>query len=140
VESENLEIVRRMYERREAGDMYVGEYVHPEIEFARFGAETPDFAGEWRGTEGLRRATAEYLNVWEDYRFEVDRMVDLGDRILVLETQTARGKRSGATISQEVGAILTLRDGLIVRWEYYWERADALAAAGVSRGEEAGPP
>ena len=26
----------------------------------------------------------------------------------------------------------TLRDGLIVRWEYYWERADALEAAGIS--------
>lgn len=58
-------------------------------------------------------------------------MVDLGDRVLVLEKQTARGRRSGAVISQDVGAILTLRDGLIVRWEYYWERADALKAAGV---------
>jgi hypothetical protein len=52
----------------------------------------------------LRRATADYLNVWEDYRFEVDRMVDLGDR-----------------------------DGLIVRWEYYWERSEALEAAGIAQ-------
>jgi ketosteroid isomerase-like protein len=58
-------------------------------------------------------------------------MVDLGDRVLVLEKQTARGRRSGAVISQDVGAILTLNDGLIVRWEYYWERADALEAAGT---------
>jgi ketosteroid isomerase-like protein len=130
--SESLEVVRRMYERRETGDMYVGEFVHPDIEFIRIGSEAPDFAGEWRGTEGLRQATAEYLNVWEDYRFEVERMVDLDDRILVLETQTARGRRSGAVISQDVAAILTLRDGLIVRWEYYWDRADALEAAGVS--------
>jgi ketosteroid isomerase-like protein len=130
--SENLEIVRRMYERRESGDMYVGEYIHPEIEFARFGDEAPDFAGEWHGTDGLRQATAEYLNVWEDYRFEVERMIDLGDRVLVLETQTARGRRSGAVISQDVGALLTLRDGLIVRWEYYWERSDALEAAGIA--------
>jgi ketosteroid isomerase-like protein len=130
--SQNLEIVRKMYERREAGDMYVGEYIHPEIEFARFGSEAPDFTGEWRGIEGLRQATVEYLNVWEDYRFEVERMDDLGDRVLVLEKQTARGRRSGAVISQDVGAILTLRDGLIVRWEYYWERADALEAAGVA--------
>jgi hypothetical protein len=27
--------------------------------------------------------------------------------------------------------MLSLRDGLIVRWEYYWERAEALEAAGV---------
>ena len=117
--SENLEIVRKMYERREAGDMYIGEYIHPEIEFARFGSEAPDFTGEWRGIEGLRQATVEYLNVWEDYQFEVERLLDLGDRVLVLEKQTARGRRSGAVISQDVGALLTLRDGLIVRWEYY---------------------
>jgi len=127
--SESLEVVRRMYERREAGDMYVGEFVHPDIEFARIGFS--DFAGEWRGTDGLRKATVDYLNVWEDYRFEVERMIDLGDRVLVLETQTARGRRSGAVLSQDVAALLTIRDGLIVRWEYYWERADALEAAGV---------
>jgi ketosteroid isomerase-like protein len=81
----------------------------------------------------MRKAAVEYLNVWEDYRFEVERMIDLDDRVLVLETQTARGRRSGALISQEVGALLTLRDGLIVRWEYYWERSEALEAAGIAQ-------
>jgi ketosteroid isomerase-like protein len=129
---ENLEIVREMYARREAGDMYVGEFVDPELVFVRIGSEAPDFTGEWHGLEGLKQATADYLNVWEDYRFEVERMIGLGDRVLVLETQTARGRRSGAVISQEVGALLTLRGGRIVRWEYYWERSDALEAAGIA--------
>ncbi len=129
---ENLEIVREMYERRESGDMYVGEFVDPEIEFVRIGSEAPDFAGKWHGTEGLRQATAEYLNVWEDYQFEVERMIDLGDRVLILERHSARGRRSGANINKDVGTLLTLRDGLIVRWEYYWERDDALEAAGIS--------
>lgn len=124
--------MREMYERRERGDMHVGDYVDPEIVFVRIGSEVPDFAGEWHGTDGLRQATAEYLNVWDDYRFEVERMIDLGDRVLVLERQTARGKRSGAVISQDVGTLLTLRGGKIVRWEYYWERPDALAAAGIA--------
>jgi ketosteroid isomerase-like protein len=127
----NIEVVEAMYERRERGDMDVAEFVHPEIEFARIGSDLPDVAGEWRGLDGMRQATVEYLNVWEDYRFDVERMIDLGDRVLILETQTARGRRSGATISQEVGTLLTLRDGLIVRWEYYWERPEALEAAGV---------
>jgi ketosteroid isomerase-like protein len=128
----NVEIVQEMYERRERGDMYVGEFVHPELVFVRFGSEAPDFVGEWHGMDGLKKATADYLNVWDDYQFEVERMIDLGDRVLVLERQTARGKRSGAIISQDVGALLTLRDGLIVRWEYYWERSEALEAAGIA--------
>jgi ketosteroid isomerase-like protein len=130
--SREIEIVRALYERRKSGDLDVSEFVDPAIEFARVGSELPDFAGEWHGLDGLRRATVEYLNVWEDYRFEVERFIDLGDRVLVLETQTARGRRSGAITSQEVGTLLTLRDGLIVRWVYYWDRAEALEAAGVS--------
>jgi hypothetical protein len=63
---ENLEIVREMYARREAGDMYVGEFVDPELVFVRIGSEAPDFTGEWHGLEGLKQATADYLNVWED--------------------------------------------------------------------------
>jgi len=43
--SKNVEVVRAMYERPERGDMYVGQFVHPDIEFARFGSEAPDFAG-----------------------------------------------------------------------------------------------
>ena len=111
--------------------MYVGEFVHPEIVFIRIGSELPDVAGEWHGKDGLRQATAEYLNVFEDYRFEVEKIIDLGDRVLVLERHSARGKLSGASISQDVGTLLTLRDGKIVRWEYYWERAEALEAAGI---------
>jgi uncharacterized protein len=128
---ENIEVVRAMYERRGRGDMDVREFVHPEIEFARIGSDLPGAEGEWRGLDAMKAASIEYLNVWDDYRFEVERLVDLGDRVLVLETQTARGKLSGATISQKVGTLLTLRDGLIVRWEYYWERAEALEAAGI---------
>jgi ketosteroid isomerase-like protein len=130
--AKNLDVVRAMYERRERGDMDVAEFVDPEIVFARIGSELPDVAGEWHGLDGMRKATVEYLNVWEDYRFEVERMIELGDRVLVLERHTARGKRSGALINQDVGTLLTLRDGLIVRWEYYWERADALQAAGIA--------
>jgi ketosteroid isomerase-like protein len=126
-----LEVVRGMYERRERGNMDVEEFVHPEIVFVRIGSDLPDVAGEWHGVDGMRKATVEYLNVWEDYRFEVERMIDLGDGVLVLEKQTARGKRSGAIISKDVGTLLTLRDGKIVRWEYYWERAEALEAAGI---------
>jgi ketosteroid isomerase-like protein len=130
--SREIETVRALYERRRRGDLDVSEFVDPEIEFVRVRSELPDFAGEWHGFDGLRKATVDYLNVWEDYRFEVERFVDLGDRVLVLETQTARGRRSRAITSQEVGTLLTLRDGLIVRWVYYWDRAEALEAAGVS--------
>jgi ketosteroid isomerase-like protein len=51
-----------------------------------------------------------------------------------LETVRAmyqRRERGDMDVDELVGTLLTLRDGLIVRWEYYWERADALEAADV---------
>jgi len=50
----------------------------------------------------------------------------------VLSRHTARGKQSGVPIEHENGDLFTLRDGKIVRYEAYWNRADALEAAGLS--------
>ncbi len=36
--AENVKVVTAMYESRERGDMDVGEFVHPEIVFARIGS------------------------------------------------------------------------------------------------------
>jgi ketosteroid isomerase-like protein len=52
--------------------------------------------------------------------------------VLVLSRQTATGKQSGVPIEHEFGDVFTLRDGKVVRFESYWNRADALEAAGLS--------
>ena len=43
----------------------------------------------------------------------------------------ARGKQRGVPIESELGDLFTLRDGKIVRYYSYWNRADALEAAGL---------
>jgi ketosteroid isomerase-like protein len=73
----------------------------------------------------------EYLNLAGALKAE--RVIDLGDRVLVLSRQSGRGKRSGVPLDTEYGDIFTIRDGKIVRWELYMERADALAAAGLEK-------
>ena len=75
----------------------------------------------------------EYLRAFSDLRIEAERIIDLsGDRVLVLSRQTARGKQSGVPIEHEFGDVFTLRDGRVVRLESYWNRADAIRAAGLS--------
>jgi ketosteroid isomerase-like protein len=128
----NTERLRKLYERWERGDLASAEFFDLEVEYARFGADLADLSGEWRGFEQVRAAQAEYLRAFEDWRLKAERVIDLGDdRVLVLDRQTARGKSSGVVLEHELGSLFTLRDGKVVRWEHYWDRAQAVRAAGL---------
>ena len=66
-------------------------------------------------------------------RNELDRIIELDDgRVLVFDRQIGRGRASGVVMEQEVASLFTFRSGKIVRWDGYWDRADALEAAGLS--------
>jgi ketosteroid isomerase-like protein len=42
------------------------------------------------------------------------------------------GKLSGAPINHELGDLFTLRAGKIVRYDSYWDRAEAMKTVGLS--------
>ena len=129
---ENVEIVCRLFDQWATGDLSA-DCFDPEIEYLRTGARTPDMEGRWVGLDQVSTAMRHYLRAFSDLRIEAERIIDLsGDRVLVLSRHTARGKQSGVPIEHEIGDLLTLRDGKIVRYDSYWERAEALEAAGVS--------
>jgi ketosteroid isomerase-like protein len=125
---EDVELVRGIYERWAQGD-YSGAYrevFDPQVVFARIMPEVPGGAGgagEWRGIEEMWRAGLDWLRHWEDVRDEGEEFIDFGDRVLVLSRMTARGRQSGVPVETELASIFTLRDGRIVRWELYWDRA-----------------
>jgi ketosteroid isomerase-like protein len=128
----SIEIARRVFEQWARGD-FSGDFFHPDIEYSRIGAQTPDMEGRWLGLDELSAAMRDFLGPLSDLCIEAERIVDLGDdKVLVLTRQTARGKLSGVPIEHELGDLLTLRDGKIVRYDSYWNRAEALEAAGLS--------
>ena len=129
---ENVEIVRRLYERWATGD-FTPDVFDPDVEFSRIGAQTPDMEGRWVGLDEFWKAVREYLQPLSDLRIEAERIIDLsGDRVLVLSRQTARGKQSGVPMETQLADLFTLRDGKIVRYDSYWNRAEALEAVGLS--------
>ena len=129
---ENVEILRRLFERWATGDLTADCY-DPDIEYSRIGAQTPDLEGRWLGPDQVLASTRDYLRAFSDLRIEAEHIIDLGDdRVLVLSRHTARGKQSGVPIEHEIGDLFALRDGRIVRFDSYWNRAEALEAAGLS--------
>ena len=128
---ENVEILRRVYGQWASGDLSA-DFFDPDVEYSRIGAQTPDMEGRWLGLDEMWTAIREYLRAFSDLRIEAERIIDLGgDRVLVLSRHTARGKQSGVPIEHEVGDLFTLRRGKIVRYESYWNPAQALEAAGL---------
>ena len=129
---ENVEVIRAMYGHWARGE-FPPEFMDPDVIFSRTGAQTPDMEGEWRGLEAFGQVFAEYLHPFSNLKIEAEEVIELDDdRVLVLSRQTAQGKLSGAPIDHEFGDLFTLRAGKVVRFDSYWNRPDAMKAAGLT--------
>lgn len=108
----------------------------PEVEFLARGIMPPDMEEVYRGHEGVRRLFEGWVGQWEDYRLEVEEVIDTGGRremtLVTVLRQSGRGKGSGVVIEAPRAQVVTVRDGLGVRVETFYDLDDAFAAAGIS--------
>jgi ketosteroid isomerase-like protein len=88
-------------------------------------------AGTYRGRDGIRTLLRLTAEVFDEFRYEVDEWVDLGESIVALGRIRARGAQSGATGTQPGAFVIQVRDGKIVSYRSYLRREDALEAVGV---------
>jgi len=104
---------------------------------------TPDFECDfvrddlgratYSGIDGLRSAWLDWLAPWESYQAVVEEVIDAGDgRVVVLTRDHARPVGANAEAHFEGAPVWTVRDGKVARIEFYWNRAEGLAAAGLS--------
>ena len=127
---ENLEIVRRIYEAANRGDLdTANSYIHPEIEFHTY-AQSPE-AGVYRGKEAVRKYNEHLFEQFESIRFDVDELVDAGDRVVAMTTQHAVPKGGRQEMNVHVAEVWVVRDGLLAERRSYSTRAEALDAAGI---------
>jgi len=85
----------------------------------------------YEGEAGVRRSIREIFDVWEDFHQINERFIDLGDRVVVLQTIGGRGRASKARVQLQGALICTVRDGLLRLIEIFVDQRDALAAAGL---------
>jgi ketosteroid isomerase-like protein len=128
---ENVELVRRGYEAFASGRLDF-EFLDPEIEW-HGPREFPDLAEPHYGHEGVTRYIAKLNEVFDDYVMVAEEFIDVaGDQVLVFAREGGRGKGSGAEVqTHPTGHLWTIRDGKAVRMQSYWERSNALEAAGL---------
>ncbi len=126
---ENVELVERIYEcwlRGEPGY----EHFDPDISMVE-SAALPGAASA-HGIDAVRRYIESFAKHWDDIRFEPQEYLDAGDRVVVLARLVGRGKSSGVAVERTWAYVWTLRDGKALRMEGYADRAEAMAAAGLS--------
>lgn len=128
---EDIEVIRRGYEAWNRGDSKaVLRALDPEIDlkFPEGGLNT----GIHHGHEQARKFIEGYFEAFERFLMEPERLVETGDRILVLLNTAARGRGSGVDVELRQAHVWTIRAGLATELEVFpgWE--EALEALGLS--------
>jgi ketosteroid isomerase-like protein len=136
---ENIELIRRLYEAVAARDSEtVLSIYHPDLVWDHtHNAEVAGLVGRtvYEGHEGLREWSRQYYEAWEDVTAELEDVIDLGDdRVVAVLNYRSRGRASGVEVQvTRMAGIFTIRDGQVVRAEWYRDEPDALRAAGIER-------
>jgi ketosteroid isomerase-like protein len=127
---ENIEVVRGAVESFNEGTFGSAAFFDAALVFE----EPPEQPAPRvaRGRDEAVRIFTEFEEAWAEHHSEPEefRVID-DERVLLLTTEHFRG-RDGIAIDQPCGTVFTVRNGKIVRMQAFWERANALAAAGVS--------
>ena len=123
-----LDLLREAHERGTATDALL-EQCAPDIRVD--GTRRVFNPDVYEGEAGVRRSIREIFDVWEDFHQINERFIDLGDRVVVLQTIGGRGRASKARVHLQGALICTLRDGLLGLIEIFVDQRDALAAAGL---------
>jgi ketosteroid isomerase-like protein len=125
----NLNIVRSISSAWERGDYSSVEWADSDFEFVI--ADGPE-AGQRTGRAGLAPSLREFRNAWDHYRARVEEYREVDDGVLVLTYATGRGKASGLEIGERRANLFHLRGGKVTSLVVYWDRARALADAGLA--------
>jgi ketosteroid isomerase-like protein len=133
---QNVEVVRRIYDAWLAGDYetVVSAYdseirLNPDPEASWVGMDE-----DYLGHEGVRRYLRAVYEAFEDYRPEIEQIIDVGEgRVLTLAVEHGRGRGSGAEVQAARTAHLwTVRGEKAVQIDLFLDRERALEALGLA--------
>ena len=81
--------------------------------------------------EAVRKYNEDLFAQFESVRFELEEVLDAGERVVVVSTQHAVPKGGRQEMSVRVTEVWTIRDGLLAERHTYSTHDEALEAAGL---------
>lgn len=139
--ADNVDLVRRAYRTIEelfrdgpdALDAALHDWLGERFELL-LPATYPEGARILHGRDGMKRWVATTMEIWDEWRFEPERLIPVGDQVVALVRVVARGALSGVPLVRETAHLWTVEDGRVTRCAVYLDRAEGLEAAGLSAG------
>jgi ketosteroid isomerase-like protein len=129
---ENVETLRRYHDLlNETGEPPI-DLFHPDLEIHMF--QGSPIRGPYHGHEGLRRWRDDTFDVIEDWRLELDEVIEGNDPdvLVAIERFVGRLRHTDLKADFPLAVVVRFRDRLILRFDGYRERAEALEAVGLS--------
>jgi ketosteroid isomerase-like protein len=91
-------------------------------------ASRPDGDLVW-GQKKVGRAMRRYLDGWEEYRFDLEDIAEVGPGKVVGICREGGRTKDGAAVDRRFGGLWLVQDGKIVSWATYLTPRDAVRAA-----------
>ena len=130
---DNVELVRRAHHAAMKGDLepFIATLA-PDVVWDTSRSPFPE-ARIYHGIDGVREWFRELGDAFdEEVRYEIEELRDLGDRVLLVLRAEAAGRSTKIGVDWRFVPVYTLREGKVVRMDRYGDRAEALAALGLS--------
>jgi ketosteroid isomerase-like protein len=130
--SENVELVRALTDAANRIDIdAVIALLSPDVVWEET-ADLPGLREVYRGRDEVRAWADELLEVTDSANNALDRVTELsGDRVFTENFLTIHGKTSGVPVELRYWALYWIKNGKIARRQVFWNRAEALEAAGL---------
>jgi ketosteroid isomerase-like protein len=128
----DTELVRRALDLYNAGDVDAFVDLFTDDGEVETDPRFPE-GGTFSGREPVRRFIAGLHQGWEGGSAVTTKKLWLaGDSVLAWWEWHAKGERSGIDVSSDWLGLWTLRDGRIARLRFFYDRTEALEAAGLT--------
>ena len=127
---ENVELVRRTYEEFGRTRQAPLSALDPEVEW-HTAADLPD-SGVHRGHAGVAALIQEWVNSFEDFRADVEELIDGGEYVVAPLVLRGRVRGSDEEVALPETHVWKLREGKVVEVREYRTLEQALEAPGLS--------
>jgi ketosteroid isomerase-like protein len=109
----------------------LSELFDPDLEIDTSGLDMPGF-GVLRGPKAMRDLWTRWIEDWEHYGWIQSNRSEVGEHVIADVEVQATGASSGADVVWTQCQVWTFRDGKVVRWSLFKNRAEALKAVGLA--------
>jgi ketosteroid isomerase-like protein len=128
---ENADVVRSAHEAFNR-DGAIDEYWTDDVDYRAPVDGLVDDRGPIHGKDALRAYVQDWSDTFEDFKIEPVELIDAGDdKVIAVLRTSGHAKLSGVETDLTYAVVYTIRDGKIARGREYWNREEALEAAGL---------